>query len=148
MRLIPLVLAWMACASAPGPVAPPSIAGSWERELPNGEHHRLTLFSSGIMAFQHGDAKLPVSRSYGRWAHARGALSLTIVASEPDGTHFPYAATLATTITASTLTLAHDGERSQWTAVRDPYGTGDGTAERAAKDERDWTYLVERTAPR
>jgi hypothetical protein len=135
-----LVALALATACSHGTPAPRTLAGTWSRDVGNGETQRLVLFESGTLGFQELGEKLPISRSYGRWSARGETIEFDVTGTEPAERTFPLAKRAATKIDGDTLML--DGVA--WQAVDDPYGTSAGVAERAAKDERDWRYLVDR----
>lgn len=120
--------------------------GHWFHGLTNGESYLIHFFPAGIVGFQHVGPELPISRSYGRWSVSDGALVLAMhddVADRP----FPLATHLIASVDvqAQTLTLAAGTDRTIWKA-QDTYGASrPGWEERAAKGEKDWAYLVERS---
>lgn len=136
-------------SSAPAPSRQAPFVGHWSHDLTNGESYRIHFFPSGIVGFQHVGPELPISRSYGRWSVSNGMLVLALhddVQSHP----FPLAAQLAASVDARalTLTLAAGADRTVWNA-HDTYGASrPGWEDRAAKDEQDWTSLVERAEGR
>jgi hypothetical protein len=137
-----LVALALATACSHGTPAPRTLAGTWSRDVGNGETQRLVLFESGMLGFQELGEKLPISRSYGRWSARGETIEFDVAGTEPAERMFPLAKRAATKLDGYTLML--DGVA--WQAVDDPYGTSAGAAERAAKDERDWRYLVDRAS--
>ena len=126
MRLA-LVLLVVGCAhSSPEPVPVTVLT----RDVGNGEAERLLLFDSGVMGFQHVGAKLPISRAYGHWTREQNIVRLNVIGGEPPGHTAP-----------DTIDV------SGWTKLAEPYGTAPGARDRAASDERSWTYLVSSAAP-
>lgn len=120
-----------------------ALAGAWARKLPDGDAEQLKLFASSTLAFQHS-AALPMYQAVGTWNVRDGALELEIASCERCPPTSPLAQRLAVTLEGDgrTLHLDGDGERSTWRRVLHPYGTSPGVHERAAKDERGWTYLL------
>lgn len=132
------------------PVSPQSgkapFVGHWSHDLTNGESYLIHFFPSGIVGFQHVGPELPISRSYGRWSVSNGALVLAMHDDLPDRP-FPLPTQLVASIDpqAQTLTLATGTGHTMWKAY-DTYGASRaGWEDRAAKSERDWAYLVERS---
>jgi hypothetical protein len=135
-----LVALALATACSHGAPAPRTLAGTWTRDVGNGETQRLVLFESGTLGFQEVGEKLPISLSYGRWSTRGETIELAVVGTEPAERTFPLAKRATAKLEGDTLRL--DGVA--WQAVDDPYGTSVGAAERAAKNERGWQYRVDR----
>lgn len=154
--VIGLVVSAAGCGHAsegPEPAVTPratgDLVGVWRRDVPGGESLALSLFPSGIAAWQHVGPKLPIALAYGRWSTHGDRLALRFVGIEPEGETLGIAtdATFVHAPAAGTLRLEADGGSTTWTLVPDAYGAGAGARERMEHDERSWAGRVERAEP-
>ncbi len=121
-----------------------ALVGQWSFNLSNGDTYHLSLFESGVMGFQHVGPKLPISRAFGTWSVDQSKLRFSIAGHEPDEIPFPLPLALSVGPGARDAQIVLGSEQATWQAATAPYGKEPGASARHARDERDWTHLVER----
>jgi hypothetical protein len=119
------------------------LVGKWIRTLPNGNAYHLSLFESGVMAFQHVGPKLPISNAFGRWSLQGARLSLSVVGREPaESSEFPLPQeTLVQALSSKEIRLGSD---ELWRAAEAPFGEEPGVRARRERAEQHWAQMIER----